>query len=592
MISNAVQRSNAFIIAMVTSEHALRNILLLTAFLCLPALFMDIHSDDYWHYAFINDAVPFKEIKDLSLFGLFSFVDGDPERLVDLVDIGFLPWWTFEGYKILFWRPLSELTHWLDYSFWPTHGGIMHFQSVLWYLALLGMLFKLYDRVQVGKVALGMALLFYAIDASHAVNVTWIAGRNALLATFFGVSLLYFHIRAREENWSLGYLLAFISLLLGLLSAEYHIAVGAYLFAYAVTLDKKGAIKGFLSLLPYLVVVAAWWVFYKKAGFGAGGTNGFYLDPVDGPIVYLQAMSHRIVALLGAQWGIVPADLYRGGGRPIIFGIASVVLISVAYLLKPVLKQKHVQFWAIGMLISALPVCAPAPSDRFLMYIGVGASGMLGAFFQYWYDSKKNGELIGKMRTFIGGTMIAFHIVITGLMFPLIVYVTQISGDAIRASASSIPDHFDIKDKKLVLFNSPAWLTTYLYTIWYHDKESLPAKIWPMTTDNTISRGNEGHLKRLNNHEIEVTLKDGFMTFYDKIYRDYKAHTLNVGDTVELSGVSIRIAELTEDLRPKVVVIKFEEALDDPELIWLIYNSDKQFVQLELPSLGQSIELR
>ena len=243
-------------LSLITSEHALRNILLLTFALCAPGLLVDIHTDDYWHYGFIKDAIPLNEIKDLSLFGLFSFANADPERFDQLIDLGFLPWWSYDGYKLMFWRPLTEATHWIDYTFWPSHGGLMHFQSILWYLGLLAVLFKLYGRLHTGKVAVGMALLLYALDASHAVNVTWIAGRNALTATLFGAAVLYFHIRARQDAWLPGYGLAMLSLVVGLLAAEYHIAVGAYLFAFAVTLDKKGPIKGILCLLPYLVVVA------------------------------------------------------------------------------------------------------------------------------------------------------------------------------------------------------------------------------------------------------------------------------------------------------------------------------------------------
>lgn len=592
MIKPWITKSSDFVVSLVTSEHALRNILILTFVLCLPGLFMDIHSDDYWHYAFINNALPIKEINDISLFKLFSFIDGDPERLVQLIDLGFTPWWTYEGYKIMFWRPLSELTHWLDYTLWPSHGGVMHFQSILWYLALLVMLYKLFDRIQVGKVAMGMAVLFYALDASHAVNITWIAGRNALLATFFGVSVLYFHIRARQDKWTIGYVLALICLVLGLLSAEYHMAVGAYLFAYAVILDKKGSVKGFISLLPYLIVVGSWWVFYKNAGFGAEGTNGFYLDPVEDPIVYLTAMSHRMIALLGSQWGFVPADLYRGGLRPYVFGIGVMILFAVLYLLTPVYKDKVVRFWGLGLLISALPACAPAPSDRFLLYIGVGACGILGTFFQYWFDKKARGELVGKGRSIVGGLMVALHLVIPGLLFPVVVYSTQISGDSLRASAATISTQYNIKDKNLVLFNSPAWLTTYLYTFWYYDKDPLPNKIWGLTTANTVNRENQGFLKPLNEHEVEVTLKDGFMTGFDKIYRDYEAHTLKVNDIVELGGMSIRIVALTEDLRPKTVVFNFELPLSHPDLIWLIYNDDRQYVELQMPGYGETIELK
>ena len=593
MITTTMHKIKASIIALVTSENALRNILILMLILCSPALLVGIHSDDYWHYAFINDAIPIKATNDISLFGLFSFVNADPERLVQLVDLGFLPWWTYEGYKIMFWRPLSEVTHWLDYTLWPSYSTIMHLQSIAWYLALLCMLYRLYGRVQTGKIAIGMALLLYAIDASHAVSITWLAGRNALLATFFGASVLYFHIRARQDDWPIGYTLALMSLILGLLSAEYHVAVGAYLFAYAVTLDKKGAVKGFISLLPYLCVVAIWWALYKASGFGAGGTNEFYIDPAEEPKKFLTAMSHRIVALLGSQWGIIPADLYRGGIRPYVFGIGIAVISSAIYLIAPIFKHnKSARFWAVGMLISALPVCAPAPTDRLLMFIGIGACGLFGSFIQYWIEQNKNMTPIGKGRSIVAGIMITFHIMLSGVLFPVAIYSAEISGDSIRASAASIPQNFDIKDKKLVLFNSPAWLTSYLYSIWYHGNEPLPNKLWGLTTQNTLSGGNKGTLTPINNHEVEVTLDNGFMTFFDKIFRDHDIHPLNPGDIVSFGGLTTRIVELTDDNRPKTVIFSFEETLDDPDLVWLIYGSNKQFTALTLPPYGHTIELK
>lgn len=580
-------------LSLITSDHALRNILLLAFALCAPGLLVDIHTDDYWHYGFIKDAIPLNEIKDLSLFGLFSFANADPERFQQLIDLGFLPWWSYEGYKLMFWRPLTEATHWIDYTFWPSHGGLMHFQSILWYLGLLAVLFKLYGRMHSGKVAVGMALLLYAVDASHAVNVTWIAGRNALTATLFGVAVLYFHIRARQDAWLPGYGLAMLSLIVGLLSAEYHIAVGAYLFAFAVTLDKKGPIKGILCLLPYLAVVAAWWVIYKSSGFGSGGTNGFYLDPVEDPITYLLAMGHRIVALMGTQWGFVPADLYRGGARPYIFGFSVVLLLGVVYLLVPVLKEsKAARFWGIGMVISALPVCIPPPSDRLLMYVGVGACGMLGAFFQYWFDQHNKGEMIAKSRVNLAKTMIGFHIFFSGLLFPAVIYSTQITGDGIRESSSTIVDNNAIENKKLVLLNAPAWLNGYLYSIWVYEAEPLPEKIWGLTTWNTIKKGNEGFLTTLNNHEVRVSLKDGFLTSIDKIYRDYENYTLNVGHVLKFGGMSVRIVELTDDLRPKTVDFIFEQTLDDPDLIWLIYNEDDEFVPFAIPGVGETVPLK
>jgi len=93
-------------------------------------------------------------------------------------------------------------------------------------------------------------------------------------------------------------------------------------------------------------------------------------------------------------------------------------------------------------------------------------------------------------------------------------------------------------------------------------------------------------------HEVRISLKDGFMTSIDKIYRDYENYTLNVGHVPEFGGMSVRIVELTDDLRPKTVDFIFDQALDDPDLIWLIYNEDDEFVEFSAPSIGETVPLK
>ena len=41
-----------------------------------------------------------------------------PWRTQVLMDLGVIPWWTYEGFRYQFWRPLAELSHWLDHALW------------------------------------------------------------------------------------------------------------------------------------------------------------------------------------------------------------------------------------------------------------------------------------------------------------------------------------------------------------------------------------------------------------------------------------------------------------------------------------------
>ena len=57
------------------------------------------------------------------------------------------------------------------------------------------------------------------------------------------------------------------------------------------------------------------------------------------------------------------------------------MLLVIILLLWPLLKSnRHARFWAIGMHISVLPICATMPMNRNLLWVGIGACGLVGHF--------------------------------------------------------------------------------------------------------------------------------------------------------------------------------------------------------------------
>lgn len=56
-----------------------------------------------------------------------------------------------------------------------------------------------------------------------------------------------------------------------------------------------------------------------------------------------------------------------------IFGIVVILLFVV--LLRPILRARpEARFFATGMLVAVIPICATVPHDRLLLYVGFGAS--------------------------------------------------------------------------------------------------------------------------------------------------------------------------------------------------------------------------
>lgn len=88
--------------------------------LCAPSLPLGLHLDDHVLQAALMRPSPFPEASR-SLADLFAFFPGSADSTRRALDRGVLPWWTSPTFRAAFFRPLSGLTHWLDFRLWPGH---------------------------------------------------------------------------------------------------------------------------------------------------------------------------------------------------------------------------------------------------------------------------------------------------------------------------------------------------------------------------------------------------------------------------------------------------------------------------------------
>ena len=184
---------------------------------------------------------------------LFSVMRHGPEVLREYTDLGIFPWWTSEELRLAFFRFLSAATHWLDYRLWPDSAPLQHAHSLLWLGALVGATALLYRRIHGASWVAGLAALLYAVDEAHGAPAGWLANRNALVATLFGLLCLLAHDRWRRGGAGSGRhaLLAALCLALALAGGEMGLGAFAYLVAYAVFLDRGPVRRRLLSLAPW-----------------------------------------------------------------------------------------------------------------------------------------------------------------------------------------------------------------------------------------------------------------------------------------------------------------------------------------------------
>ena len=104
----------------------------------------------------------------------------------------------------------------------------------------------------------GLAILIYAIDDAHGMPVGFLANRNSLLATFFGVLAVLAHHQWRGEGKRRWLAVGPVLYCMSLLSAEVGVSSLAYLMAYVLALDRGTWRARCVSFIPYIVVTVAW----------------------------------------------------------------------------------------------------------------------------------------------------------------------------------------------------------------------------------------------------------------------------------------------------------------------------------------------
>ena len=159
--------------------------------LCFPSLFVGLVGDDYFHKAVFANSLPYPSNP---LMDFFAFFQGN-ENNHFLIDIGILSWWSEPNIQASFMRPLSALTHGLDYTLWPNWIFAHHLHSILWMTGCIWMAHQVFQLILPDKAnILYLSVFVFAVEDAHMMATSWIANRNACIAFFFSMLCLKHHI--------------------------------------------------------------------------------------------------------------------------------------------------------------------------------------------------------------------------------------------------------------------------------------------------------------------------------------------------------------------------------------------------------------
>ena len=536
----------------VAQRLRLVHILLLAGLLLVPSLNNTFYGDDFHHYAQLNGKAESLQVNDLSLFGLFSFVGDNPERRQKLKELSILPWWTGEQFSWRFWRPVTELTLYLDYA-WLQHQPLMHLHSILWYLAVTGLLFCLFRQLFTQQSTALLATALFALNGSHGLLVGWLCSRSPLLACFFAVLTLLAHHRAVTKNSHLFLVLSFVTSLLSLLSAEMGISTTAWLFAYALFIDQRRLSTRILSLLPFAIIVVIWWSIYQMAGFGVSANNDFYIEPMDQPVLFLHNLIVAIPTLVFSQWLSIPSDLLaRGIASPISIagGLAGLAILFLVY--RHTQRSRVLLFFVCGGLLSIFPLASTPLQDRNVIFVSIGFAGILAITLEaLWLHLQQSGRIATSS---VMTLLILLHFAFSPLvLFFMSQAPTFLAEPGMRRAATLDYQQGD----RLIIIGAPAIEVAYLAPTLLYLNNTMPASIW-----NIAGKQRDFHLDIAGENTLHLTSDNGLLDKSEQFVRSLASEPFSAGDKIDLDGLEIIVKGSNTGGHPTEVVFQTAQPLD------------------------------
>jgi hypothetical protein len=325
---------------------------------------------------------------------------------------------------------------------------------------------------------------------------------------------------------------------------------------------------------------------------------------------YARAVLERAPLLLSGQWGGTSAEMlnlfsdYAGA----LYLLASVLFLTLILLVfVPLLRKNRVAlYWFVGMLLCVLPICATVPMNRNLLFVAIGAFGVMAQFIGGLF-TKENW--VSRSR---------YWRVPAWILCVTLIFVHAGFAIVSRAKAPSfIKRGFDIfyttievdpagglTDKTLIVVNAPhPFLFLGLPFLNAYWDEPLPERTRVLAPGFAPLK-----ITRTGEKTLLIEAQSGNILSTDKSRKDFKPNIANfyynfnclfrpkdmpfkAGEKIELTDMTIEVVSIDPDGQPATIRIDFDVSLNDPSLRWLQWNWKKSgfgsYATFKVPAVGE-----
>ena len=573
-----------------------------------PCLHAGFFVDDYLQLAIIEGVYPVER----SALALYTFANGDPAQNQVLRDAGLLTWWSDPALRIAMFRPLSSALLWLDHALFGLEAFSYHLHGAVWWLAMTGVLAALFRRVLPPWIGL-LALLLFVADEAHTVLLSWVAMRNATVASTFALLGLWAQVRHRQDGWRPGPQVALGAHALALAGGEYALPFVGYAVLHELLQPRTPRSERMRALaVPAGLLLAAYFALRLTFGAGTSG-SGMYLHPLAAPLEFASAAPVRF-ALLAADlvtglpaafwtWGVPwPSSLIEAGLIPVpwvldmtgirvlhaaLAVLCTLIALWIGLACLRVAKTSGLndaRWLVLGAPLAIAPVVSSFPEGRLLVPALVGWSVVPAILLGVRLGAQRGGAGWRRaLGTIAAAALVLYHLVVPISRTPADAELSiRIASAARRAILAPQLDPLLQPGTRVLLFGA-ADATTTIYGGLVRDLHRRPAPSqWHLLSSTFAPQ----KLERLSARSFVLERMHAGYTAGDAYAEFFTERPLLTGQRFRADGLTVTV-ERVDRGRPMRTRYELDVPLEHPSLVFLTQTA-RGLQPFAWPAIGQS----
>jgi hypothetical protein len=518
---------------------------------------------------------------------LFVFLDGNPAE--GLRELGVIPWYGDERTRLSFFRPLSSVVHYAEFTLYGDSPWAMHAVSLALYATLAVLVHRLLRRLLAegalagprGVAEAGLAAALYAIDHHHGLCAGWIAQRNSVLAAIFGVLAVGAHDRAARDGERRFVPIAVGLSLASLLSAEAGLATPLAIAAHALTLTPRERLR--VTVSPHALPLALWAACYAWGGHGARH-SGMYLDLVGEPARAVGLALLHWPLLVSVDLGNLLVDFWAVAGSPVrgaTIAIAALVLGLFVRAAAPVVRRCPVaRFLALASVLTLAPSAGVLPMSRLVLFSGVFALGLFAHVVLAWLE----GEPLPSptfTRPYLAFAL-ATHLVVGPVALGGTARAMVLLETGYATFARSLPEP-PVPGARSFVINAPE-------IGFFGNLQGLASDLGTGAARGyALANGNRNvTVRREGARAFVLSCEGGFVASTTDAITRSPASALPLGATFPAGPLTLTITRHDAEGRADEARVEAPLPLDDPRYVWLVWRGER-LEPVGLPPVGETL---